>query len=272
VQTAIPFPDSAAEEIAMDYQHISLGQEGDFSIVTMSHVARRNALSEAHLRELLHAFEGIGSGRSRGVVIAAEGPVFSAGHDFGDMCERDLTGMRELLDVCAAVMRAIQGLPQVVIAQVEGLATAAGCQLVATCDLAVAGQSAKFAVPGGRGGWFCTTPGVALARAVGRKRALEMLLTGDPIDAATAAEWGLVNRVVPDEEVAKATRELLGRATRGSAASKATGKQGFYRQVDLDQAAAYTFASDVMARASQTPDAQEGMRAFLDKRRPSFAP
>ncbi len=256
----------------MEYRHLSLAQESNFAVVTMSHPARRNALSEAHLRELLHAFQNIANGKARGVVVAAEGPVFSAGHDFGDMCDRDLEQMRELLELCSQVMQTIQAIPQVVVAQVEGLATAAGCQLVATCDLAVAGQSARFAVPGGRGGWFCTTPGVALGRAVGRKRALEMLLTGDPIDAATAAEWGLINRVVPDAEVAEATRALLGRATRGSPASKATGKGAFYRQIDLDLTSAYTFASDVMARASQTPDAQEGMRAFLEKRRASFSP
>jgi enoyl-CoA hydratase/carnithine racemase len=157
-----------------------------------------------------------------------------------------------------------------VIAQVEGLATAAGCQLVASCDLAVAGESARFAVPGGRGGWFCTTPGVALARAVGRKHALEMLLTGDPIDAPTALAWGLVNRVVPDERVAPETRALLARATRGSRLSKAIGKRAFYRQVDLDTRAAYDHAGEVMSAASQTEDAQEGLRAFLEKRPARF--
>jgi enoyl-CoA hydratase/carnithine racemase len=207
----------------------------------------------------------------RGVVLAAKGPVFSAGHDFHDMKDRSLESMRELLDVCSRLMQTIQEIPQVVIAQVEGLATAAGCQLVATCDLAVAGQSARFEVPGGRGGWFCTTPGVALARAVGRKHALEMLLTGDSIDAATAVEWGLINRVVPDPEVAKETRELLRRSTRGSAESKAIGKRAFYRQIDLEVADAYAFASNVMAQASQNSDAQEGLRAFLEKRRPNFS-
>lgn len=255
----------------MDYTHITLAEEGDFAVVTMSRQERRNALSEAHLRELLHAFETIGKGSARGAILAAEGPVFSAGHDFGDMRDRDLPGMRQLLDTCTQVMQTIQSVPQVVIAQVEGLATAAGCQLVATCDLAVAGQSSRFAVPGGRGGWFCTTPGVAVARAVGRKRALEMLLTGEPIDAATAVEWGLVNRVVPDAEVAAATRELLARATRGSRSSKATGKCAFYRQIDLESAEAYAYAGSVMAEASQTPDAQEGMRAFIEKRRPNFS-
>ncbi|MEN8184577.1 MAG: enoyl-CoA hydratase-related protein, partial [Myxococcota bacterium] len=228
-------------------------------------------LSEPHLRELLQAFRGAGENAARGVVLAAEGPVFSAGHDFADMDGRDLPGMRRLLAVCADLMQEIQSIPQPVIAQVEGLATAAGCQLVASCDLAVAGESARFAVPGGRGGWFCTTPGVALARAVAPKHALEMLLTGDPIDAPTALAWGLVNRVVPDPGVAAETRSLLDRATRGSRLSKGLGKQAFYQQVQLDTPAAYAYASEAMAAASQTPDAQEGVRAFLEKRKPRFS-
>jgi enoyl-CoA hydratase/carnithine racemase len=255
----------------LDYQYISVEEEDRFAAVTLCHEKRRNTLSEALLTELLHALENIGAGNMRGVVLAAQGPVFSAGHDFRDMMDRKLDSMRELLDVCARLMQTIQTIPQVVIAQVEGLATAAGCQLVATCDLAVAGQSARFEVPGGRGGWFCTTPGVALGRAVGRKHALEMLLTGDSIDAKTALEWGLINRVVPDAEVAKETRELLRRSTRGSAESKAIGKRAFYRQIDLETADAYAFASNVMADASQTSDAQEGLRAFLEKRRPNFS-
>jgi len=255
----------------MDYEHIELSEEkGAVAVVTMGRPEQRNALSEAHLRELLHALRAIGAGETRGVIVAARGPVFSAGHDFRDMDGRDLEGMRRLLGVCAEVMQGLRALPQVVIAQVEGLATAAGCQLVASCDLAVAGDSARFQVPGGAGGWFCTTPGVALARAVSHKHALEMLLTGDPIDAATAQAWGLVNRVVLDADVPAATRELLARAIRGSADSKALGKQAFYRQAELDTAGAYAHASEVMAAASQTPHAQEGLRAFLEKRKPRF--
>ncbi len=255
----------------MEYRHITLTQEGDFAVITMAQPERRNALSEAHLRELLDAVRLVGAGKARGVILAAEGPVFSAGHDFADMDGRGLASMRTLLGVCAEVMQTLQAIPQPVVAQVQGLATAAGCQLVASCDLAVAAESARFAVPGGRGGWFCTTPAVGLVRAVGRKHALEMLLTGDPIDARTAAAWGLVNRVVPDDELAGETRALLSRATRGSALSKGLGKQVFYRQVDLDTPAAYAHASEVMAAASQTEDAQEGLRAFLEKRPPRFA-
>jgi enoyl-CoA hydratase/carnithine racemase len=254
----------------MAYQHIEVSEEDRFAVVTMSRPERRNTLSEAHLLELRHALRGVAEGKARGLILAARGPVFSAGHDFRDMEGRDLAQMSRLLAVCAEVMQGLQALPQVVIAQVEGLATAAGCQLVASCDLAVAGESARFCVPGGAGGLFCTTPGVALARAVGRKHALEMLLTGDPIDAPTALARGLVNRVVPDAEVPAATRELLARATRGSTESKAIGKRAFYRQVDLGTEAAYAYASEVMAAASQIPDAREGMSAFLEKRRPRF--
>lgn len=254
----------------MDYRHIRVSEEDGTAEIRMCRPERRNALSEDHLRELLHAAQAVGAGKARGLVFSAEGPVFSAGHDFADMSGRSLDEMRRLLGVCRDLMLLLPRLPQVVLAQVEGLATAAGCQLVASCDLAVAGESARFAVPGGRGGWFCTTPGVALGRAVGRKRALEMLLTGDPIDAQQAAAFGLVNRVVPDGEVAAASRELLARATRGSALSKGIGKQAFHQQMDLDLPAAYAYASEVMAASFQTEDAREGVAAFLEKRPPRF--
>lgn len=249
---------------------VTMVREGDFAVVTMRRPERRNALSEAHLRDLLEAVRRVGASTARGLVLAAEGPVFCAGHDFADMAGRDLEQMRTLLFCCAEVMQALQAIPQPAVAQVEGLATAAGCQLVASCDLAVASESARFQLPGGRGGWFCTTPGVALARAVGRKRALEMLLTGDAIDARTALEWGLVNRVVADGDAPREARALLERATRGSPGSKAIGKHAFYRQVELDQSAAYDYATEVMAAASQTADAQENLRAFLEKRPPRF--
>lgn len=254
----------------MGNEYLEVTQEESFAVLTMRRPERRNALSEVHLRELRDAIASIATGPARGVVLAAEGPVFSAGHDFADMDGRDLDSMRSLLFLCAEVMQGLQALPQPVVAQVEGLATAAGCQMVASCDLAVAGESARFQVPGGRGGWFCTTPGVALARAIGRKRALELLMTGDPIDARTACDWGLVNRVVPDADVAREARSLLTRATRGSARSKALGKQAFYRQIEQDQAGAYAYATEVMAAASQSPDAQENLRAFLEKRPSRF--
>jgi enoyl-CoA hydratase/carnithine racemase len=196
--------------------------------------------------------------------------VFSAGHDFADLAGAGLPEARRVLRACTDLLDTMQAIPQPVVARVHGLATAAGCQLVATADLAVAGVSATFATPGGQGGWFCHTPMVAVGRNVARKRALELALTGDAIDAVTAAEWGLVNRVVPDADLDAATLDLLSRATRGSALSKALGKQTFYRQIGLDQRQAYDEAIEVMAASSQTADAQEGMAAFLEKRAPTF--
>lgn len=252
------------------YEHVLVDREGDYATITMNRPDRRNALSLAHLRELQAAFEETAGTDALGVVLAGNGPVFSAGHDFADVAEADFAAVRHLLRTCTDLMVTIQSVPQVVVARVHGLATAAGCQLVASCDLAVAAESAGFAAPGGKGGWFCHTPMVAVARNVGRKRAMELALTGDPIDARTAYDWGLVNRVVPDADLEKATLELLQRATRGSAASKALGKQALYTQLDRPEHDAYTYAVEVMAAASQTPEAREGMRAFLDKRRPEW--
>jgi enoyl-CoA hydratase/carnithine racemase len=252
----------------MGYEHIEVERSGDVVTITMDRPKQRNALSLDHLLELHAAFADAGASDATGVVLAGNGPVFSAGHDFADMAGADLASMRRLLRTCTEVMDLMQSIPQVVIARVHGLATAAGCQLVATCDLAVAAASAGFAVPGGKGGWFCTTPLVAVGRAVSRKHALELGLTGDPIDAETALAWGLVNRVVPDDELDAAVAELLGRATRGSAASRALGKQAFYTQIGMDQPQAYAYAIEVMAAASQTPDAREGVASFLEKRPP----
>jgi enoyl-CoA hydratase/carnithine racemase len=167
-------------------------------------------------------------------------------------------------------MQTIETVPQVVLARVHALATAAGCQLVASCDLAVAAESAGFALPGGKGGWFCHTPAVPVARSIGRKRLMEMALTGDVIDARTALDWGLVNRVVPDAELDAAVAELLGRATKGSRASKALGKQTLHAQLGRPETDAYTIAVEVMAAASQLAGAKEGMTAFLEKRQPKW--
>ncbi len=254
----------------MEYSHIRLHPRDSFTVLILHRPERRNALSAELMRELLHALDAVAESKSRGVLLEAAGPVFSAGHDFADMAGRDLAAMRTLLGLCARLMQRIQAIPQPVLAKVHGLATAAGCQLVASCDLAVASSEASFATPGGRGGWFCTTPAVALGRSVGRKRALEMLMTGDSIDAETAAGWGLVNRVVAPEQLDSAAWELLRRATRGSRFSKGLGKQAFYAQLDLDQPRAYDYALEVMAAGSQHPDAVEGIRAFLEKRRPVF--
>jgi len=251
----------------MEYEHILVKQSGDFTTITMNRPQRRNALSRPHMRELIDAFTVAGQGPALGIVLAGNGPVFSAGHDFADVADADLGGVRALLATCTELMTLMQQVPQPVVARVHGLATAAGCQLVASADLAVASEDAGFAAPGGKGGWFCHTPMVAIARNVGRKRAAELALSGDVIDAATALDWGLVNRVVPAAELDAATTGLLERVTRGSAESKGIGKQALYAQIDLDQPKAYAYAMEVMASTSQLPDAKEGMRAFLDKRR-----
>src|SRR5882724_11967420 len=251
-----------------EYDHILHKRDGDTVTITMNRAARRNSLSAAHLGELLDAFRSAAATDATGVVLAGAGPVFSAGHDFADVAARDLAGVRELLRLCTELMHTIETVPQVVVARVHGLATAAGCQLVASCDLAVAGASAGFALPGGKGGWFCHTPAVPVARNIGRKRLMEMVLTGDVITAETALDWGLVNQVVPDADLDEAVDTLLARATKGSRASKALGKQTIYAQLDRPEADAYAIALEVMAAASQLPGAKEGMAAFLEKRHP----
>jgi enoyl-CoA hydratase/carnithine racemase len=253
-----------------DYEDVLVKRDGPTTRISMNRPQRRNALSEQHLRELLAAFEEAGRGDSSGIVLAGEGPVFSAGHDFADVASRDEQRVRELLELCTSLMRTIQSVPQVVIARVHGLATAAGCQLVASCDLAVAAQSAGFALPGGAGGWFCHTPAVPVARLIGRKRLMQLALTGEPIDARTALEWGMVNAVVPDDELDEAVHDLLARATRGSRASKALGKRTLYAQLDRPEQDAYDIAIPVMSASSQSAAAREGMAAFLEKRHPAW--
>ena len=254
----------------MSSDSVLVKAEESFTTITMNRPERRNALSLGLLHDLTAAFRAAGDSDARGVILAANGPVFSSGHDFRDLAGADLASIRELLDACTELMLTMQAIPQPVVARVHGLATAAGCQLVATADLAVASEDAGFATPGGKGGWFCHTPLVPVARNVSRKRALELGLTGSTIDARTAFEWGLVNRVVPAEELDQATWELLSRATRGSRTSKALGKRTFYEQIDLDQRSAYEHALEVMATSSQMPDAQEAFVAFLEKRHPRF--
>src|SRR3984885_5538486 len=254
----------------MEYEHILVQQAGDFATITMDRPQRRNALSAAHMRELIAAFTEVGGGGAPGIVLAGNGPVFSAGHDFADVAGADLATVRKLLLTCTELMTLMQQVPQPVVARVHGLGPPAGCPLVATADLAVASEDAGFAAPGGKGGWFCHTPMVAVARNVGRKRAMELALSGDVIDARTALDWGLVNQVVPAGQLDDAVRDLLERTTRGSAASKGIGKQALYAQIDIDQSKAYAYAVEVMAATSQLPDAQEGIRAFLEKRKPRW--
>jgi enoyl-CoA hydratase/carnithine racemase len=243
---------------------------GDYVTVTLCNPAKRNALSLDVLVELTNAFEEISSSDALGVVLAAEGPVFSAGHNFGEMKGASEADALHLFTVCSNLMQMMHSIPQPVVARVHALATAAGCQLVATCDLAVAATSAGFAIPGGKGGLFCHTPLVAVARSLPPKRALEMAMTGDVITAQTALEWGFINEVASDDELENATQALLERACRGSRESKAIGKKAYYQQVGMNEADAYAFASAVMANAVVSDVAQEGIAAFLEKRHPNF--
>ena len=251
----------------MPYENICFDTEGELAVITLNRPNRRNALSLLLMLELIDCLERVKTERSfRAVILQAAGKVFCSGHDLSEMVGRDINEYRRLYDVCAQLMTAIQSIPQPVIAQVQGIATAAGCQLVATCDLAVASDEASFATPGVKIGLFCTTPMVALTRAIGRKRALQMLITGDLVDAHTAAEWGLINTVVPASELAQATRKLAARIVEASALTVSLGKEAFYAQIDLDQPKAYAYAKEVMSMNSLAADAQEGMSAFLEKR------
>ena len=254
----------------MAAQHATVSVDGAIATVTLNRPEKRNTLALEVMQDLTATLRDIAASDARAVILAASGPVFSAGHNFGDMHGADLDSIRHLFEVCTEMMDTIQSIPQPVVAKVHALATAAGCHLVATCDLAVAAESASFATPGGKGGLFCHTPMVAIGRNIGRKRAMEMALTGDAISAATAAEWGLVNAVVPDEQLDEATLDLARRASRGSALSKAAGKRSFYAQIGLDQGPAYAYAIEVMSTSAMTHDAQEGIAAFLEKRKPVF--
>ncbi|MGA3043601.1 MAG: enoyl-CoA hydratase [Bryobacteraceae bacterium] len=255
----------------MSYQSICVQLDGAAAVVTLNRPQRRNALSLEMMLELIDCLSAIGRDRAiRAVILAAAGKVFCSGHDLSEMVGRDINAYRRLFDVCSELMLKIQAIPQPVIAEVQGIATAAGCQLVATCDLAIASDQAAFATPGVRIGLFCTTPMVALSRAVGRKRALEMLLTGELVDAATAADWGLVNRVAPAAELQAETRKLAARIAEASDLTVALGKQAYYTQIDLDQPKAYAYAKEVMSMNSLAADAQEGISAFLDKRAPCW--
>ena len=246
--------------------------EGPIAIVTLNRPERRNALSLEMMLDLIAALEEIGRNREiRAVILAAAGKVFCSGHDLAQMSGRDINEYRRIFDVCTRLMEKLQSIPQPVIAEVQGIATAAGCQLVATCDLAIASEEAAFATPGVKIGLFCTTPMVALTRAIGRKRAMQMLLTGEMVPARAAAEWGLINQAVPAAELQSATRGLAEKVAAASSLVVAIGKQAFYTQIDLDQPKAYAYAREVMSMNALAADAQEGIGAFLGKRAPCWS-
>ncbi len=251
----------------MPYSHLTVAFQGAAAILTLDRPAQRNALSIALMREVIECLGELErNSEARVIILAAAGSAFCAGHDLREMTGLGAGAYREIFAVCTEMMTKIQSIPQPVIAEVQGMATAAGCQLVATCDLAIASERATFATPGVRIGLFCSTPMVAVSRTLGRKRTLEMLLTGDAIDACTAAEWGLVNRAVPEADLRAATLALAERISHASAFTIKIGKQAFYRQADLPQAEAYTFTQEVMTENALAADAQEGICAFLEKR------
>src|SRR5438105_6246241 len=267
-------PQASYASVSTGYENITLETDQHLAIVTLNRPNRRNALSVELMLELLDCLERIGRDKDkeiRAVILAAAGKVFSSGHDLAEMVGKDINEYRRTFALCSDLMTKIQSIPQPVIAEVQGVATAAGCQLVAACDLAIAAEEASFATPGVKIGLFCTTPMVPLTRAIGRKRALQMLLTGESVPARTAAEWGLINQAVPAASLQAATRELAARVAEASALVVAIGKQAFYTQIDLDQQKAYAYAKEVMSMNALAADAQEGISAFLGKRAACWA-
>jgi enoyl-CoA hydratase/carnithine racemase len=257
--------------VATGFRHIELREAGEAARIVLNRPEKRNALSLELMEELTEALRGLGARREiRAIVLEGAGPAFSAGHDLDELIGREPAFFEHVFDVCTVLMETIHLVPQPVIAKVHGMATAAGCQLVAACDLVVASEEARFATPGVRIGLFCSTPMVPVVRAVGRKRAMQMLLTGEPISAETAAEWGLVNRVVPAAGLEAAVEELVAAVVRSSPLTVEIGKQAFYAQVDLGEHEAYEHTKGVMARNALAADAQEGMGAFLEKRPPTW--
>jgi enoyl-CoA hydratase/carnithine racemase len=253
------------------YEHILFEQDGAVAYVTMNRPNRRNALSMEHMLELIDCFGEIGEDRETSVVILrGSGPAFCAGHDLSEMIGRDAAFYRRLFDVCTELMTAIRTIPQPVIAEVHATATAAGCQLAATCDLVVAADEARFATPGVKIGLFCSTPMVALSRSVGQKKSLEMLLTGEFLSAEEARAEGLVNRVVPAGELQEASRALAQKIAEASPLVVGVGKEAFYRQLEMPTDQAYAYTKEVMSFNATFADAQEGMCAFLEKRKPEW--
>lgn len=240
--------------------------------VTLNRPEKRNALSLALMTELIEVLRDLGSGKDVSVVVlAAAGPAFSAGHDLSEMTGRTVEEYREIFERCCELMEQVQSIPQPVIAQVQGIATAAGCQLAATCDLVVAEEGARFGTPGVKIGLFCSTPMVAISRVIGQKRAMQMLLTGQLVDAPTAADWGLVNEVVPADQLASRTAELAEQIATASSVVTGIGKEAFYAQICRDQHSAYEYAKTVMTMNALATDAQEGICAFLEKRQPTWS-
>ncbi|MBV8735009.1 MAG: enoyl-CoA hydratase [Solirubrobacterales bacterium] len=255
-----------------DYRNLLVKRDGPAARIVLDRPEKRNALSLELMEEMIAALREMSTRRDiRAIVIEGAGPAFSAGHDLSEMIGRDREFLAHLFDRCSVMMETLHEVPQPVIAKVHGIATAAGCQLVAACDLAVAAEGTRFATPGVKIGLFCSTPMVPVSRAVGRKHAMQMLLTGEPINAATALDWGLVNRVVGHDELERAVVDLVEAIARSSAYTVATGKQAFYSQIDRAEHEAYEHCESVMTKNALAHDAQEGVTAFLEKRDPVWA-
>ena len=258
-------------EPATAYRNLIVASDPPAAHITLNRPEKRNALSLDLMQELIAALNHASTQPdTRAIVIDAAGPAFSAGHDLSEMIERDQAFLDELFTTCTVMMETIHELPQPVIAKVHGIATAAGCQLVAACDLAVAAEGTRFGTPGVKIGLFCSTPMVPVSRAVGRKRAMQMLLTGEPIDADTALDWGLVNQVVPADQLDDAIQRLTQAIARSSSYTVATGKRAFYDQIDRAEHDAYEHTKSVMTENALAADAREGMSAFLQKRDPNW--
>lgn len=255
----------------MDTQEINFSQKGPIGIITLDNPSKANALSKKMVMEITEILKSISADESlKVIIIRASGKHFCAGHDLKEMVDQGVKEYHYIFDQCTEMMRLIHKIPQPVIAQVKGVATAAGCQLVAWCDLAVAEEDAKFATPGVKIGLFCTTPGVAIARAIGRKAAMEMLLTGRYFSAIEAKELGLVNRVVPLEELEKTTEEMANQIAEASRLVLEIGKKGFYAQIDQPDDAAFDSAVSTITMNLCAEDAQNGIKAFINKTRPEW--
>src|SRR5215212_9774019 len=251
------------------YEHILFEADGPVARLTMNRPEKRNALSLAHMQELTSCLKAMGEAReAQVVVLGGNGPAFCAGHDLSEMIGRDPDTYRHIFDVCCELMETVQAIPQPVIARVHATATAAGCQLAATCDLVVASEDARFATPGVKIGLFCSTPMVALSRAIGQKKAMEMLLTGEFISAEEALTEGLVNNVVPAEDLEAETRALAEKIAEASPLVVGVGKEAFYRQLEMPTEQAYGYTKEIMSFNATFADAQEGVCAFLEKRKP----
>ncbi len=255
----------------MDKPLVELSRDHEVGIITLANPDKRNVLSRAAMLQVIEQLDEVeAEGQIKCVILAAAGPVFSAGHDLGEIIDASDIDRKSLFALCTRMMMRIRELSMPVIAQVQGLATAAGCQLAATCDLIVASEEAAFATPGIKIGLFCSTPAVAISRAIGSKRAMEMLLTAEPVPAREAERIGLVNRVVPHDQLAAATLALAHQIAAASPYTLGLGKRAFYEQLELELPLAYQVTEGIMVENAKAPDAVEGMKAFLERREPKW--